>query len=337
MFRRSIFLVLLLLLVLPLSVDAKAKPKTTIQLTSPKAGKVIPLGTPIVETWKYSGAPDNTQVFIELKLIKRESSLGNLSGGTWQSPELQKKKGRGTNKAQTGKSGSGYLDTPGTYSLTASIRDCHPAGCHLNPTFPEQEVAIKTHATSTPIIFTVSSKASNESSKKQNTNPIVILRTNKGSVFIELFMDKTPITAGNFLKLAKEKFYDGTKFHRVIDDFMIQGGDPNTKGDDTTLYGKGGPGYAIKDEFVAGLSNIRGTISMANSGPNTGGSQFFINTVDNYGLDFDIAPSTSNFVVFGKVVKGMAVIDKISSVSTGQNDVPTKPVVISSVKVVKSQ
>src|SRR3989344_1542238 len=124
--------------------------------------------------------------------------------------------------------------------------------------------------------------------KKDLENPTVILKTNLGDISIELFMDKMPETAGNFLKLANEGFFDNIKFHRVIDGFMIQGGDPNSKSADKSSYGRGGPGYTIKDEFVSGLSNVRGTISMANTGqPNSGGSQFFINLVDNIGLDFD--------------------------------------------------
>src|SRR3989344_5319525 len=86
-------------------------------------------------------------------------------------------------------------------------------------------------------------------------NPMVTLKTNKGDITLELFEDKMPITVGNFVKLANDGFYNGTKFHRVILNFMIQGGDPNSKGNDSSTYGTGGPGYAIKDEFVEGLSN----------------------------------------------------------------------------------
>ncbi len=121
-------------------------------------------------------------------------------------------------------------------------------------------------------------------------NPVAVMTTNKGVIEIELFEDTMPITTGNFIKLLEEKFYDGIKFHRIIDNFMIQAGDPNTKGDNVMSYGTGGPGYTIQDEFVEGelLSNTRGTISMANTGqPNSGGSQFFINTVDNTALDFN--------------------------------------------------
>jgi len=122
-------------------------------------------------------------------------------------------------------------------------------------------------------------------------------------------MDKTPETAGNFKKLVEDGFYDGVRFHRVIDNFMVQGGDPLSKDEKKEEeWGMGGPGYAIKDEFVEDLSNVRGTIAMANSGPNTGGSQFFINTVDNTNLDFDKPPFTSKHPVFGKVVKGMDVV-----------------------------
>jgi len=166
-----------------------------------------------------------------------------------------------------------------------------------------------------------------------NSNPVVVLKTTKGDVEIELFVDTMPVTAGNFLKLAREGFYDGVKFHRVISGFMIQGGDPFSKGDNTALYGTGGPGYAIEDEFVAGISNVRGTIAMANSGPNTGGSQFFINLIDNINLDFDKEPLASKHPVFGKVVGGMDMVDAIGNVETGARDIPATPVVIETIEV----
>jgi peptidylprolyl isomerase len=171
-------------------------------------------------------------------------------------------------------------------------------------------------------------------------NPHAIFSTNKGDIELELYQDQMPITVGNFVKLAQEGFYDGTKFHRVIDGFMIQGGDPNTKGDDASTYGTGGPGYTIQDEFVSApdLSNVRGTIAMANTGqPNSGGSQFFINTVDNTGLDFDKQPLSSKHPVFGHVVGGMDVVDAISKVQTGARDIPVDPIIISSVKIVNPQ
>lgn len=145
----------------------------------------------------------------------------------------------------------------------------------------------------------------------------VILHTNLGNITIELYNDM-PVTAGNFEKLAREGFYDGVIFHRVIDEFMIQGGDP-------TGTGRGGPGYVIKDEFTVNNKNNRGTISMANSGPNTGGSQFFINLVNNNFLD-------TKHPVFGKVTNGMDVVDKIAKVKTDQNARP-----LEEVKIIKAE
>lgn len=163
-------------------------------------------------------------------------------------------------------------------------------------------------------------------------NPIAVLNTNKGVIEIELYQDQMPITAGNFVKLVEEGFYDGTKFHRVIDGFMIQGGDPISKTDEVFRYGTGGPGYSIPDEHIKGelLSNVRGTISMANSGPNSGGSQFFINLVDNTNLDFDKQPLQSKHPVFGRVITGMDIVDEIGMVETSPNDLPLEPIVIES-------
>ncbi len=169
-------------------------------------------------------------------------------------------------------------------------------------------------------------------------NPVAVLTTNKGVVEIELYKDTMPITAGNFEKLVKEGYYDGIKFHRVIDGFMIQGGDPLTKDDSQMArWGTGGPGYAIPDEYVAGplLTNVRGTISMANAGPNSGGSQFFINLVDNTGLDFDKQPLSSKHPVFGRVIKGMEIVDAIGKVPTGPADRPLEPVVIEKATIVE--
>lgn len=156
----------------------------------------------------------------------------------------------------------------------------------------------------------------------------VILHTTMGDIALEMNEDM-PITTGNFVKLAKEGFYDGTIFHRVIDGFMIQGGDP-------TGTGMGGPGYNIQDEFGKGHSNVRGTISMANTGrPNTGGSQFFINTVDNKYLDKEDPRTPYAHPVFGKVVSGMDVVDKIGRVETDRNDKPLQDVKILSAEVVE--
>ncbi len=163
-------------------------------------------------------------------------------------------------------------------------------------------------------------------------NPTAVFETNQGTIEIELFADTMPITAGNFEKLVKEGYYDGIKFHRIIDGFMIQGGDPLTKDDSKmAAWGTGGPGYAISDEHIVGelLTNTRGTLSMANSGPNSGGSQFFINLVDNVNLDFDKQPLSSAHPVFGRVVSGMDVVDKIGKVAvTPGNSRPVEAVVI---------
>ena len=159
-----------------------------------------------------------------------------------------------------------------------------------------------------------------------NGNVKVKLETNQGDIIIELYGDM-PITAGNFEKLVREGFYDGVIFHRVILDFMIQGGDP-------TGTGTGGPGYSIDDEFVSGRSNVRGTLSMANSGPNSGGSQFFINLKNNTFLDFDKEPLSSKHPVFGEVVEGMDVVDNIEKVTTGAGDKPVEEIKIIKASVV---
>ena len=149
----------------------------------------------------------------------------------------------------------------------------------------------------------------------------VALETNQGRIVLELYTGELPITAGNFVKLVKEGFYDGIIFHRIINGFMIQGGDP-------TGTGMGGPGYKIKDEFTGTDldKNLRGTISMANAGPNTGGSQFFINLADNNFLD-------GKHPVFGKVIEGMDVVDSIAQVETDGDDRPLEEVKIISAKI----
>ncbi|WP_292394739.1 peptidylprolyl isomerase [Methanoculleus sp. UBA303] len=156
----------------------------------------------------------------------------------------------------------------------------------------------------------------------------VVLHTTMGDIVIRLY-DDMPVTAGNFAKLARSGFYDGTIFHRVIAGFMIQGGDP-------TGTGTGGPGYTITDEFVKGHSNTRGTIAMANTGrPNTGGSQFFINLVNNDFLDWDNPRTPSAHPVFGEVAEGLAVVDKIGKVKTNSADKPKVPVRIEKAEVLE--
>lgn len=160
--------------------------------------------------------------------------------------------------------------------------------------------------------------------KNMNTTTAVF-ETNQGTFTLELFTEQMPLTTGNFIKLAQEGFYDNTRFHRVIAGFMIQGGDPQSKDKNMQWrWGTGGPGYTIPDEFAQGLSNTPGTIAMANAGPNTGGSQFFINVAANTFLD-------GKHPVFGKVTTGMDVVEKISLVATDGEDKPVEDVVITKI------
>ena len=157
-------------------------------------------------------------------------------------------------------------------------------------------------------------------------NRKAVFETTKGRFTIELFEDKAPLTTENFIKLVNKGFYNGLVFHRVIPQFMIQGGCPEGTG-------AGGPGYTINDEFHKELSNVRGTIAMANRGPHTGGSQWFINVIDNCYLDFDKKPYSSAHPVFGKVTEGMEIVDAISQVKTGHNDKPTQDVIINKITI----
>lgn len=153
-------------------------------------------------------------------------------------------------------------------------------------------------------------------------NRKVSIKTNQGTFVAEMFEDKAPKTAGNFIALAEKGFYNGVIFHRVIEGFMIQGGDP-------TGTGMGGPGYQIADEFAKGLTHEdEGYFSMANSGPNTGGSQFFVTLAPTPWLD-------GHHAIFGKVVEGMDVVRKIGSTKTNFRDQPEPEIVMEKVEVVK--
>lgn len=146
--------------------------------------------------------------------------------------------------------------------------------------------------------------------------------TNKGVFVAEMFEDKAPLTTKNFIELVEKGFYNGIIFHRVIDGFMIQGGDP-------TGTGMGGPGYKIKDEFGEGLKHDdEGILSMANAGPNTGGSQFFITLAPTPWLN-------GRHAIFGKVVEGMDVVRLIGVVPTDFRDRPREAVTMEKVEVVK--
>ena len=175
------------------------------------------------------------------------------------------------------------------------------AGCSSSPTTP-------TTPENTPK-QTISKK-----------NSVAKFETSKGDFTIELFEDKAPITTKNFIDLVNKKFYDGLIFHRVISDFMIQGGDPQGNG-------TGGPGYKIKDEFSPDLKHdAPGILSMANAGPNTGGSQFFITLGPTPHLD-------KKHAVFGKVITGLDVVQTIGKVKTGANDKPVEDVVVKKITI----
>lgn len=167
-------------------------------------------------------------------------------------------------------------------------------------------------------------------------NPTVLMSTTLGDFKIEVFSDKMPQTAANFLKLAKSGFYDGLHFHRVIDKFMVQFGCPNSKDPKSPRAGTGnGPDGTIADEHPpdAKISNARGTLSMANTGrPNSGSSQFFINVADNPYLDW-FSPGPSKHPVFGKIVEGMDVVDTISKTPRDDGDRPKTPVKVNKVTV----
>lgn len=160
------------------------------------------------------------------------------------------------------------------------------------------------------------------------SNPTAVFETSMGTFEAEIFVDKMPITGGNFVKLAKEGFYDGLHFHRVIDNFMIQFGCPHSKDPNSRRAGTGQSPYgSIPDEHPEDvrLSNEPGTLSMANAGPNSGSSQFFVNTKHNGYLDY-FSPGQSKHPVFGKVTKGMDVVNAIGSTPTMPGDRPKTPV-----------
>ena len=169
-------------------------------------------------------------------------------------------------------------------------------------------------------------------SKKKKMHDVAILETNLGEIDIAFFPDKAPGHVKNFETLAKKGFYDGTKFHRVIPGFMIQGGDPLSKDNDRSNDGTGGPGYSIKAEFNE-ISHVRGIVSMARSNdPDSAGSQFFIVVKDSPFLDH-------KYTVFGKVIKGMDVADKIVNLPRDDRDnpLPQNPAIIKSVKIVQRE
>ncbi len=191
---------------------------------------------------------------------------------------------------------------------------------------PMQKPSTTTDGYSTSTAPSTPSASQNQPQVIANQNKMqATLKTNKGDITIEFFGNDAPKTVENFTKLAGQGYYNSTKFHRVIAGFMLQGGDPLTKDDSlVSRWGTGGPGYQFADEIHANNHNNIGTIAMANAGPNTNGSQFFINVANNNFLD-------TKHTVFGKVVTGMDVVKAIEAIPTGQGDRPTTPVIIESV------
>lgn len=189
------------------------------------------------------------------------------------------------------------------------------------------EIVQKTDSYSTSSQPTTIATTTKNDTSINNTKKIMnaTLHTTKGDITIQFSEQETPNTVANFIKLAQSGFYDGTKFHRVIKNFMIQGGDPLSK-DDTQMarWGTGGPGYTFADEIGSGNRNDTGTIAMANAGPNTNGSQFFINVKDNNFLD-------TKHTVFGKITGGMDIVKAIEAVETTASDRPLDAVVITKV------
>lgn len=224
------------------------------------------------------------------------------AGCTQNSPDTQT--GSGNSVASTTTTGSG--DTSSTTGSTASSDNTNvgPASTPAaDPTDPQER-------------------------KPKDGDEVAVMETSLGRVVLMFFPDKAPHHVDNFKKLARKGFYDGTKFHRVIPGFMIQGGDPNTKKGDTSTWGMGGPGYSVDAEFND-VKHERGILSMARSSdPNSAGSQFFIMVAKYPSLD-------GQYSAFGKVVSGMDVVDKIVNLPRDANDRPNTPPVVKSLKIVK--
>lgn len=166
--------------------------------------------------------------------------------------------------------------------------------------------------------------------KEETQNISAIIKTNLGDIKLELFSSDAPKTAENFIKLSESGFYKGVKFHRVIKDFMIQGGDPNSKDDDWSDDGMGGPGYVFADE-INQRKLVKGVLAMANAGPNTNGSQFFIVTAE-------ATPWLDNrHAVFGQVIEGLDVVLKIEDTETDKSrgDHPIKDIIIENIEIIK--
>ena len=164
-----------------------------------------------------------------------------------------------------------------------------------------------------------------------NVDYMAVLETTKGRIVIDLFEDDTPVTVNNFVFLARNKFYDGIAFHRVLEEFMAQTGDPNTVSGKRETWGTGGPGYSFGDEFRRSLTfQAKGDVAMANSGPATNGSQFFITFTKTDHLN-------GRHTIFGKVKEGDAVLDKLTRVDPQSADASVKPDKLNRVYIVQKK
>jgi cyclophilin family peptidyl-prolyl cis-trans isomerase len=211
------------------------------------------------------------------------------------------------------------LDSSTTTSGTSTPAET-PAETPTEPAKPEPAPADQTKATDKPPYADTVVLASD----------VVVIETSMGTMKAKFFLDKAPNHAKNFAYLAKKGFYDGTRFHRVIKGFMIQGGDPNTKpgGEKNGPPGTGGPGYNVKNEFN-NTSHVGGILSMARSqDPDSAGSQFFVVHKTAPHLD-------GQYTAFGKLISGMDVLEKIANVRTQPGDAPVEPVILKSIKIIK--
>ncbi len=190
-----------------------------------------------------------------------------------------------------------------------------------------EDAATTTNSTTTTATTTSINNPKTTNTKMKATYTVK-METTKGPIVLELDTNIAPKTVTNFLKLIDSGFYNGVKFHRVIKDFMIQAGDPNSKDDSkVNTWGQGGPGYKFEDELtdVATYKNgyKRGILAMANSGPNTNGSQFFIMHKD--------TPLPPSYTIFGHVISGLETVDAIASSKTGQADRPIEAIIITKI------
>jgi peptidyl-prolyl cis-trans isomerase B (cyclophilin B) len=182
-------------------------------------------------------------------------------------------------------------------------------------------------------VFATEEEEKPKTTPTNSANEVAVIKTSEGDMVVQFWTDAAPNTVGNFKKLARQGFYDGTIFHRIVKGFMIQGGDPNSKDPaKENSYGEGGPGYNINAEFND-HSHDRGVISMARGpDPNSAGSQFFICLASVHRLDHQ-------YTTFGKLIKGQDVLEKIGDIAVTKNSMgepskPTKRVVIESIKIV---